>query len=272
MKKYFTWYKITARASETNYFLSTKNTPLKSLTYSNHPSNGRNNQGKITVRHHGGGHKKLYRNIDFKRDKLRMTGKVHKIEYDPNRNAKIAVIFYSDGEKRYILYPQNLLLYSKISSGLKTTLGIGNTLQLKNIPIGFYIHNIELYNNRGGQLVRSAGTSAKLLIKKKKYVIIRLPSKEIRLIPITCYATIGVLASFKKKNNANKAGRMRWFGVRPTVRGVAMNACDHPHGGGEGRSPIGRKQPLTRWGKVANGSKTRKKTRFSNFYILKRRK
>nr|BCL05895.1 ribosomal protein L2 [Pteridomonas sp. YPF1301] len=263
--------RIASFATIKNSIYQIDNKPLKSLTYYKHHSNGRNNQGKITIRHHGGSHKKLYRIIDFKRDKIKMIGIVKKITYDPNRNAKIALIFYSDGEKRYILYPQNLLLYSKITSGISTTLVIGNTLQLQDIPIGFYIHNIELYNNIGGQLVRAAGTSAKLLLKKKKYGIIRLPSKEIRLISITAKATIGVIASIPKQKN-NKAGRMRWFGIRPTVRGVAMNACDHPHGGGEGRSPIGRKQPLTLWGKLANGPKTRKQHLIRNFYIIKRRK
>jgi large subunit ribosomal protein L2 len=249
----------------------TINQPLKVLTYYKHSSNGRNNKGHITIRHRSGGHKKRYRIIDFKRDKTNIFGIVKRVEYDPNRNVKLAVIFYSDGEKRYILYPQNLLIYSKIYSGLKTIIGVGYTLQLKNIPLGLYIHNIELCPNRGGQLVRAAGTSAKLLLKKKKYALIRLPSKELRLISLRCTATIGVLSSIPKVIK-NKAGRMRWFGIRPTVRGTAMNACDHPHGGGEGKSPIGRKQPLTLWGKLANGPKTRKSKSLNNFYIVKRRK
>lgn len=250
----------------------TKAKPEKSLIRKNHRNKGRNNRGVITIRHRGGGHKRRYRLIDFKRNKYGIEGKVASIEYDPNRNARIALIHYIDGEKRYILHPKNLNVGDTIISGSKSTLEIGNTLPLTEIPLGTSIHNIELIPNRGGQLVRAAGTSAKILAKEGDYVTLRLPSKEVRLIRKECFATIGEISN----NDAflvqsGKAGRTRWLGKRPTVRGSVMNPCDHPHGGGEGRAPIGRTRPLTPWGKPALGIKTRKRKKLSDAYILRRR-
>ena len=251
----------------------TKHKPEKSLICANHRVKGRNNQGRITIRHRGGGHKKLYRQIDFKRNKENIIGRVVGIEYDPNRNARLALIHYEDGENRYILYPQNLKLNSIISSGKNAEIEIGNSLKLEYIPLGLDVHNIELTPKHGGQIVRAAGTSAKILAKEGKYVTLRLPSKEIRLIRKECSATIGVLGNNDHNNmTIGKAGRTRWLGIRPTVRGVAMNPCDHAHGGGEGRSPIGRKRPMTPWGKPALGIKTRKKKKSSDIYIVRRRK
>ena len=251
----------------------TKHKPEKSLICANHRVKGRNNQGRITIRHRGGGHKKLYRQIDFKRNKENIIGRVVGIEYDPNRNARLALIHYEDGEKRYILYPQNLKLNSIIYSGKNAEIEIGNSLKLEYIPLGLDVHNIELTPKHGGQIVRAAGTSAKILAKEGKYVTLRLPSKEIRLIRKECSATIGVLGNNDHNNmTIGKAGRTRWLGIRPTVRGVAMNPCDHAHGGGEGRSPIGRKRPMTPWGKPALGIKTRKKKKSSDIYIVRRRK
>jgi large subunit ribosomal protein L2 len=251
----------------------TKTKPEKLLTVANHRAKGRNNQGKITIRHRGGGHKRLYRLIDFKRNKYNILGKVSSIEYDPNRNSRIALIHYEDGEKRYILLPQNLKLNDYVLSGSNSNIQIGNSLPLENIPLGLDVHNIELKPKYGGQIVRAAGTSAKILAKEGKYVTLRLPSKEIRLIEKECFATIGILDNPDSSNiTIGKAGKKRWLGVRPTVRGVVMNACDHPHGGGEGRSPVGRKRPVTPWGKPALGIKTRKKNKVSNIYIVRRRK
>ena len=250
----------------------TKVKPEKSLIRKNHRSKGRNNRGVITIRHRGGGHKKRYRLIDFKRDKYGIEGIVAAIEYDPNRNARIALINYVDGEKRYILHPKNLNVGDNIISGFGSPLNIGNNLPLDEIPLGTSIHNIELIPNRGGQIVRAGGTAAKILAKEGNFVTIRLPSKEIRLIPKECFATIGEVSN----NDAflvqsGKAGRTRWLGKRPTVRGSVMNPCDHPHGGGEGRAPIGRTRPLTPWGKPALGIKTRKTKKLSDAYILRRR-
>ena len=250
----------------------TKSKPEKSLIRKNHRNKGRNNRGVITIRHRGGGHKRRYRIIDFKRNKSGIQGIVASIEYDPNRNARIALINYVDGEKRYILHPKNLNVNDVILSGSGSPLNIGNTLPLDEIPLGTSIHNIELIPNRGGQIVRAGGTSAKLLAKEGDYVTLRLPSKEIRLIRKECLATIGEVSN----NDAflvqsGKAGRTRWLGKRPTVRGSVMNPCDHPHGGGEGRAPIGRTRPLTPWGKPALGMKTRKKKKLSDAYILRRR-
>jgi large subunit ribosomal protein L2 len=250
----------------------TKAKPEKSLIQKNHRQKGRNNRGVITIRHRGGGHKKRYRIIDFNRNKYGINGTVAGIEYDPNRNARIALIYYSDGEKRYILHPKGLLPGNTIFSGSGSSLSIGNTLPLEEIPLGTSIHNIELIPKKGGQLVRSAGTSAKILAKEGNYVTLRLPSKEIRLFRKECFATIGELSN----NDAfliqsGKAGRSRWLARRPTVRGSVMNPCDHPHGGGEGRAPIGRTRPLTPWGKPALGIKTRKRKKLSDAYILRRR-
>lgn len=250
----------------------TKSKPEKSLIKKNQRNKGRNNRGVITIRHRGGGHKRRYRIIDFKRNKYGINGVVASIEYDPNRNSRIALIHYNDGEKRYILHPKNLNIGDTILAGSNSPLTVGNTLPLAEIPLGSSIHNIELIPNKGGQLVRAAGTAAKILAKEGNYVTLRLPSKEIRLIRQECLATIGEISN----NDAflvqsGKAGRTRWLGKRPTVRGSVMNPCDHPHGGGEGRAPIGRTRPLTPWGKPALGMKTRKRKRLSDAYILRRR-
>jgi large subunit ribosomal protein L2 len=250
----------------------TKATPEKSLIQKNHRNKGRNNRGVITIRHRGGGHKRLYRIIDFKRQKSGIQGIVAAIEYDPNRNARIALIHYSDGEKRYMLQPKNLNVGDTVLSGSGSPLNIGNSLPLEEIPLGTSIHNIELIPSRGGQIVRAAGTSAKILAKEGNYITLRLPSKEIRLVRKECLATIGEVSN----NDAflvqsGKAGRTRWLGRRPAVRGSVMNPCDHPHGGGEGRTPIGRTRPLTPWGKAALGIKTRKRKKLSDAYILRRR-
>jgi len=250
----------------------TKAKPEKKLIQKNHRKKGRNNRGVITIRHRGGGHKRRYRIIDFKRNKYGIEGIVSSIEYDPNRNARIALINYRDGEKCYILHPKNLNVGDQVISGSGSPLTIGNTLPIDEIPLGSSIHNVELVPNRGGQIVRAAGTSAKILAKEGNYITLRLPSKEIRLIRKECFATIGEVGnndSFLVQSG--KAGRTRWLGKRPTVRGSVMNPCDHPHGGGEGRAPIGRSRPLTPWGKPALGMKTRKKKSLSNAYILRRR-
>ena len=250
----------------------TTNKPEKSLIRTKHRNKGRNNRGVITIRHRGGGHKKQYRLIDFQRNKPNITAVVNSIEYDPNRNSHIALLHFEDGEKRYILHPKNLKVGDIVLSGKGISLDIGNALPLDEIPLGTSVHNIELIPNRGGQIVRSAGTSAKILAKEGNYVTLRLPSKEIRLIRKECFATIGELSnddSFLVQSG--KAGRTRWLGKRPTVRGSVMNPCDHPHGGGEGRTPIGRTRPLTPWGKPALGRKTRKTKKLSNAYILRRR-
>ena len=250
----------------------TTSTPEKSLIRKNHRKKGRNNRGVITIRHRGGGHKKRYRLIDFSRNKHDIEATVASIEYDPNRNARIALVNYSDGEKRYILHPNNLNVGDKIVSGSGSSLNIGNTLPLNEIPLGSSIHNIELIPTRGGQIVRAAGTSAKILAKEGNYVTLRLPSKEVRLIRKECFATIGEVSNNEAfLVQSGKAGRTRWLGKRPTVRGSVMNPCDHPHGGGEGRAPIGRSRPLTPWGKPALGMRTRKKKKASNAYILRRR-
>jgi large subunit ribosomal protein L2 len=249
----------------------TTDKPEKSLVKKNHRKKGRNNRGVITIRHRGGGHKKQYRVIDFKRDKHNIPAIVNSIEYDPNRNARIALLHFIDGEKRYILHPNNLKVGDTVLSGKGVSLEIGNTLTLEEIPLGTSVHNVELIPNRGGQIVRCAGTTAKILAKEGNFVTLRLPSKEIRLIRKECFATIGELSN----NDAflvqsGKAGRTRWLGKRPTVRGSVMNPCDHPHGGGEGRAPIGRSRPLTPWGKPALGKKTRKAKKQSSAYILRR--
>jgi large subunit ribosomal protein L2 len=250
----------------------TTNKPEKSLIRKNHRKKGRNNRGVITIRHRGGGHKKRYRLIDFNRNKHDIEATVASIEYDPNRNARIALVHYEDGEKRYILHPNNINVGDKIISGSGAPLNIGNTLPLEEIPLGTSIHNIELIPRRGGQIVRSAGTSAKILAKEGNYVTLRLPSKEVRLIRKECFATIGEVSNNEAfLVQSGKAGRTRWLGKRPTVRGSVMNPCDHPHGGGEGRAPIGRARPLTPWGKPALGMKTRKPKKASNAYILRRR-
>ncbi|HHY79510.1 LSU ribosomal protein L2P [Thermoanaerobacter thermohydrosulfuricus] len=251
----------------------TKDKPEKSLVVTLTKSGGRNVYGRITVRHRGGGHKRKYRIIDFKRDKDGVPGKVAAIEYDPNRTAYIALIHYLDGEKRYIIAPYGLKVGDIVESGENVDIKVGNALPLRNIPVGTIIHNIELIPGKGGQLVRAAGTAAQLMAKEGDYVQVRMPSGEIRLIEADCRATIGQVSNLDHENvKIGKAGRSRWLGRRPTVRGSAMNPVDHPHGGGEGKAPIGHPGPLTPWGKPALGYKTRKKGKASDKFIIKRRK
>ena len=250
----------------------TKSTPEKSLLASKKKTAGRNNQGKITVRHHGGGNRQKYRLIDFKRNKEGVPAKVIGIEYDPNRTANIALICYADGEKAYILAPQGLTDGMTVMNGAEAEIRVGNCLPLSAIPVGTQVHNIELYPGKGGQMVRSAGNSAQLMAKEGKYATLRLPSGEMRMVPIICRATIGQVGNIEHGLvNIGKAGRKRHMGVRPTVRGSVMNPNDHPHGGGEGRAPIGRSGPSTPWGKPAMGLKTRKKNKQSNKMIVRRR-
>ncbi|MCL0049603.1 50S ribosomal protein L2, partial [Peptococcaceae bacterium] len=250
----------------------TKTEPEKSLVVPLKKNAGRNSSGRITVRHRGGGHKRMYRIIDFKRDKDGVPAKVAAIEYDPNRSARIALLHYLDGEKRYIIAPHGLQVGQMVESGPDADIKVGNALPLANIPVGTIIHNIELYPGHGGQLVRSAGTSAQLMAKEGKYATIRLPSGEMRLVLQTCRATIGQVGNVDHENiTIGKAGRNRWLGIRPTVRGSAMNPVDHPHGGGEGKAPIGR-HPVTPWGKPALGVRTRRKNKPTDKFIVKRRK
>lgn len=251
----------------------TTDKPEKSLVEPLKRKAGRNNRGKITVRHRGGGHKQAFRKIDFKRDKDDIPAKVATIEYDPNRSARIALLNYYDGEKRYILAPRGLKVGDVITSGPDSDIKIGNSLPLKNMPVGSTVHNIELKIKKGGQLCRSAGTYAKLMAKEKDYAHLRLPSGEVRLVHVECKATIGQVSNVEHENiTIGKAGRTRWKGFRPTVRGLAMNPNDHPHGGGEGRSPVGRKAPVSPWGKIAIGGKTRKNKKASSQYIARSRK
>lgn len=250
----------------------TTSTPEKSLVVSLNKNAGRNNQGKITVRHQGGGSRKKYRIIDFKRRKDAVPAKVLTIEYDPNRSANIALICYADGEKAYILAPNGLQVGTSLMNGETAEIRVGNCLPLQNIPVGTQIHNIELYPGKGGQLVRSAGNSAQLMAKEGKYATLRLPSGEMRLVPIICRATIGQVGNIDHELiNIGKAGRKRHMGIRPTVRGSVMNPNDHPHGGGEGKTGIGRPGPVTPWGKPALGLKTRKNNKQSNKMIVRRR-
>ncbi len=252
----------------------TTDKPEKSLLAPLKRKAGRNNQGKLTVRHHGGGHKRQYRIIDFKRNKDGIPGRVATIEYDPNRTANIALINYVDGEKKYIIAPKGLKVGSLIESGPKADIVVGNALPLENIPTGTVVHNIEMKAGKGGQLARAAGTEAQLLGKDKEgYVTIRLCSGEVRMVRKECRATIGQVGNTDHENvKIGKAGRSRWMGIRPTVRGVVMNPNDHPHGGGEGKAPIGRKSPVTPWGKPTLGYKTRKKKKHSSKYIIRGRK
>ncbi len=250
----------------------TKKTPEKSLLAPKKKHSGRNNQGKITVRHHGGGNKQKYRIIDFKRKKDGVSAKVIGIEYDPNRSANIALIRYADGQKAYILAPAGLTDGMQVMNGPEAEVRIGNCLPLESIPVGTQVHNIELYPGKGGQLVRSAGLSAQLMAKEGKYATLRLPSGEMRMVPLSCRATIGIVGNGDHNLiNIGKAGRKRHMGIRPTVRGSVMNPNDHPHGGGEGKAPIGRPGPCTPWGKPALGLKTRKKKKASNKLIVRRR-
>jgi len=263
----------TRNRSVSNFEEITTSKPERTLIGKKIATSGRNNRGVITTRHKGGGHKQRYRIIDFKRDKRNVEARVSTIEYDPNRNARIALLNYRDGEKRYILHPKNLSIGTTIFSGENAPLEVGNSLPLSLIPLGTEIHNVELTPGKGGQLVRSAGASAQIVAKDGSFVTIKLPSSEVRMIQKSCYATIGQIGNIDYNNVVSgKAGRSRWLGIRPTVRGVVMNPCDHPHGGGEGRSPIGRARPVTPWGKPALGVKTRSKTKYSDFYIIRRRK
>ncbi len=249
----------------------TKKTPEKSLTVTLNKKSGRNNQGKITVRHQGGGVKRKYRMIDFKRNKLNIPGTVASIEYDPNRTANIALINYADGEKRYIIAPKGLQVGTKIESGENADIKVGNALPLANIPVGTLVHNIELRPGKGGELARSAGSSAQILGREGNYVMLRLSSGEQRKVLGTCMATIGEVGNEDSSLvKLGKAGRKRHMGIRPTVRGSVMNPNDHPHGGGEGRAPVGRKAPMTPWGKPALGYKTRKKKQSDKFIVRRR--
>lgn len=251
----------------------TTNKPEKSLLVPLKKNAGRNSYGRITVRHQGGGHKRKYRIIDFKRTKDGVPARVATIEYDPNRSSRIALLHYLDGEKRYILAPAGLKVGDMVYSGPDADIKTGNALPLANLPVGTLLHNIELHPGRGGQICRSAGVSAQLMAKEGKYALLRLPSGEVRKVLLTCRATIGVVGNHEHANiNIGKAGRTRWMGVRPTVRGSVMNPNDHPHGGGEGRAPVGRKSPVSPWGKVAHGGKTRKKKNLSNKLIVTPRK
>ena len=251
----------------------TATTPEKTLLESTKKTAGRNNNGRITVRHHGGGHKRQYRVIDFKRNKDDIAGIVKTVEYDPNRSANIALIHYTDGIKTYIIAPKGIEVGQRVFSGKDADIKIGNALPLENIPVGTVIHNIEMKPGKGGQLVRSAGTSAQVLGKEGKYVLVRLNSGEVRMILATCRATIGSVGNEQHELiNIGKAGRSRWMGKRPTVRGSVMNPNDHPHGGGEGKAPIGRKAPVSPWGQPALGYKTRNKKAKSDKFIVRRRK
>lgn len=270
-------YKPTTNAQRNQSVLDfaeiTTDTPEKTLLSPLFKRGGRNNQGRITMRHQGGGHKRQYRLIDFKRNKDGIPGRVATIEYDPNRSANIALIHYADGEKRYILAPSGLKVGQELLSGEGADIKLGNALPLKNIPVGTIIHNVELKPGRGGQLARSAGAEAQILGREDKYTLVRLASGEVRLILTTCRATIGQVGNIEHELVLiGKAGRSRWMGKRPAVRGSAMNPIDHPHGGGEGRSPIGLKSPVSPWGQPTLGYKTRKRSKPSNQYIVRERK
>jgi large subunit ribosomal protein L2 len=262
----------TRQASVSDFSEITKGEPEKSLTTSKHNPKGRNNRGVITCRHRGGGHKRLYRLVDFRRDKYNIPAKVAAIEYDPNRNARLALLFYQDGEKRYMLAPAGISVGSIVVSGENASFEVGNALPLIRIPLGTEVHNIELVPGKGGQIVRAAGGSAQVVAKEGDYVTLRLPSKEVRMVRKECYATIGKVGNIEDRNlKLGKAGRTRHLGRRPHVRGSVMNPVDHPHGGGEGRAPIGRSGPMTPWGKPALGAKTRNKKKQSSKLIVRRR-
>ncbi|NJN60267.1 MAG: 50S ribosomal protein L2 [Coleofasciculaceae cyanobacterium RL_1_1] len=251
----------------------TRSEPEKSLTKHVHRKKGRNNRGVITCRHRGGGHKRLYRYIDFRRDKRDMPATVLHIEYDPNRNARIALVQYEDGEKRYILHPNGLQVGATIIASESAPIEVGNAMPLSAVPLGETVHNVELYPGRGGQMARAAGTGAQVMAKEGGYVTLKLPSSEVRMVRRECYATLGGIGNADIRNvTMGKAGRTRWKGRRPQVRGSVMNPVDHPHGGGEGRAPIGRSGPMTPWGKPALGKKTRKKNKGSDKFIVRRRR
>ncbi|MDY6804652.1 MAG: 50S ribosomal protein L2 [Cyanobacteriota bacterium] len=273
IRSYRPYTPSTRQHSVSDFSEITKTKPEKSLVEHKHRAKGRNNRGVITCRHRGGGHKKLYRIIDFRRDKRDIPAKVAAIEYDPNRNARIALLYYQDGEKRYILHPVGLQVGATISAGINAPIEVGNALPLDRIPLGTEIHNLELTPGKGGQIVRAAGASAQLVAKEGSYVTIKLPSGERRKVRASCYATIGQVGNTDSRNiSQGKAGRNRWRGRRPTVRGSVMNPVDHPHGGGEGRAPVGRTGPMTPWGKPALGYKTRKKKKRSDSLIVQRRR
>ena len=262
----------TRQAAISDFKEITKTEPEKSLTHRKHSKQGRNNRGVVTSRHRGGGHKRLYRIIDFRRDKRDIPATVAAIEYDPNRNARIALLFYKDGEKRYIIAPAGLGVGDTVIAGENAPFEVGNALPLSRIPLGTEVHNIELVPGCGGQMVRAAGGFAQVVAKEGDYVTIRLPSKEVRMIRRECYATIGKVGNAEARNiSLGKAGRTRHRGQRPHVRGSVMNPVDHPHGGGEGRAPIGRSGPMTPWGKPALGRKTRNKKKRSSDLIVRRR-
>ncbi len=269
-------YKPTSNArrnmSTTDYSELSKVAPERSLLVSLKKNSGRNSYGRITVRHRGGGQRRKYRVIDFKRDKFDIPAQVASVEYDPNRSAFIALLQYEDGEKRYILQPAGLKVGDTVVAGTDADIKPGNALPLTNIPVGTVVHNVELYPGRGGQLARAAGNSAQLMAKEGVYALLRLPSGELRNVPVNCMATIGQVGNVDHENvKVGKAGRKRHMGWRPTVRGSVMNPCDHPHGGGEGKAPIGRSGPVTPWGKPALGYKTRKTKKTSDKLIIKRR-
>ena len=262
----------TRNMSVTDYSNLSKVKPERSLLEPMNKTSGRNSYGRITVRHKGGGNRRKYRVIDFKRDKFGVKAEVLTLEYDPNRSAHICLVQYEDGEKRYILAPDGLKVGDTIEAGPDADIKVGNALPLTNIPVGTIVHNVELYPGRGGQLARSAGNSAQLMAKEGAYALLRLPSSELRKVPVICMATVGVVGNTDHENvKIGKAGRTRHMGIRPTVRGSVMNPCDHPHGGGEGKSPIGRPGPVTPWGKPALGYKTRAKKNRSDKLIVKRR-
>jgi large subunit ribosomal protein L2 len=251
----------------------TKTSPEKSLIEPLKKTGGRNNNGHITSRHRGGGHKRFYRIIDFKRDKLGIEASVAAIEYDPNRSARIALLQYKDGEKRYILAPEGLRVGDTLMSGPTAEIKVGNAIPLANIPVGTFVHSVELYPGKGAQLARSAGTAAYVMAKEGDFAQLKLPSGEIRNVRVNCYATIGVVSNLEHENiSLGKAGRSRWLGIRPQSRGVVMNPVDHPHGGGEGKSPQGNPHPVSPWGWHTKGKKTRKPKKVSNKFIVKRRK
>lgn len=263
----------TRNRSVSDFSEITRSKPEKSLTFNKQRAKGRNNRGVITCQQRGGGHKRVYRQIDFKRNKYGLPAKVFSIEYDPNRNARIALLHYQDGEKRYIIHPHGLLVGENILSAVEAPIKIGNSLPLRNMPLGTEIHNIELQPNTGGKLARAAGSLAQIVAKEGNFVTLRLPSGEVRLVSRNCWATIGQVGNIDASNvTIGKAGRKRWLGKRPKVRGVVKNPVDHPHGGGEGRAPIGRCRPVTPWGKPALGQKTRKPKKYSTNLILRSRK
>jgi large subunit ribosomal protein L2 len=257
----------------TDFSEITGSKPERSLIVSKHRNKGRNNRGVITCRHRGGGHKRQYRLVDFRRDKKNINAKVAAIHYDPHRNARLALLFYEDGEKRYIIAPAGLKVGQNVVSGESVPIEDGNAMPLSSMPLGSSVHCVELYAGRGAQMVRSAGASAQLMAKEGDYVALKLPSTEVRLVRKECYATLGEVGNSEIRNTSlGKAGRRRWLGRRPQVRGSVMNPCDHPHGGGEGKAPIGRAGPVTPWGKAALGLKTRKKNKPSNKLVVRRRR